>query len=338
MLRVHFTDADLALVRVARGPDPLWETVLALYRLAEPDGPAPVFGRWRLRALSEIADRRLAPKARLLTTLVPPEPAHFPDFLTPPEAAQGLSAGLAALRSTPRRRLRAELDRLDGFRRPPRSAAGWLSDLANGDRRRLDEVAEALRGLYEAVIRPDWTGAAAGVAADRAGRTRALLDGGVHGLLRSLRPAARWEPPVLHVRCPVDRDLYLRGRGLHLVPSWFCWRTAVAPADPDLPPVLVHPVDHAVEGASTAGGGRAAALSALLGPTRARALARLRDPATTGELAGRLGLSAGAASKHAKALREAGLVVSRRDGAGVLHTLTPLGAALLSGELPPAPR
>ncbi|MFD1271279.1 hypothetical protein ACFQ51_02890 [Streptomyces kaempferi] len=55
-------------------------------------------------------------------------------------------------------------------------------------------------------------------------RSRALLDGGTQALLEGLRPMARWNAPVLEVNYPVERDLYLDGRGLLLVPSYFCWR------------------------------------------------------------------------------------------------------------------
>ena len=42
-------------------------------------------------------------------------------------------------------------------------------------------------------------------------------------------------------------------------------------------------------------------------------------------------MSLASASQHAAVLREAGLVVTLRHGNAVLHTLTPLGAALLRG-------
>ena len=41
------------------------------------------------------------------------------------------------------------------------------------------------------------------------------------------------------------------------------------------------------------------------------------------------GVSASAASRHATALRDAGLVTTVRNGRTVLHTLTPTGASLL---------
>jgi DNA-binding transcriptional ArsR family regulator len=337
MLRIHFTPADLARVRVARTPDPLWETVLGLQQLTGRDRTPLVYARWRALARAEIAQRGLVPKARLLATLAPSGVSYFPDFLNPAEGADGLAEGLDALRRTPRERLRAETAAFARTCPPPAAAAGWLRGLAMGERQRLEEIAEAFRGIHEAVIAPDWSGVALGVAADRDGRTRAVFDGGAHELLRSLRPFGRWEPPVLHVDYPEDRDLHLRGRGLYLVPSWFCWRTPVAMADPDLTPVLVHPVDHTLcAGPGPGRAHRVEALTRLLGATRARALGALAAPASNGELACRLETSAASASKHAKALRDAGFVTSRREGGSVIHAITPLGAAVLDGALPTA--
>lgn len=76
-------------------------------------------------------------------------------------------------------------------------------------------------------------------------------------------------------------------------------------------------------------------LGPLLGRTRAAVLAGVRDPATTTALAERVGVSLAAASQHATVLRNAGLVHTTRIGIAVLHSLTPLGRALLDGE-PPA--
>jgi len=96
--------------------------------------------------------------------------------------------------------------------------------------------------------------------------------------------------------------------------------------------VLCYPTPYAL-GAPDAGPPRAsAALSALLGTSRADALASIgRFPAiTTGQLAEALGLSPAAASRHAAVLREAGLVDTVRDGPAVRHRLTRLGTDLLA--------
>ncbi|MEU9482816.1 winged helix-turn-helix domain-containing protein [Streptomyces decoyicus] len=332
MLRIHFDDRDLARVQIAAEPDPLWETVLAMHHVVPPGRGVPVYGAWRARARRELDERGLNRAAGLIGTLAPADARYFPDFLTPDAARDGLAAGLEALRDTPRVRLTAETARAGLAARLPR----WTGALATGSRQPLDELAAAIQEVHRAVIAPEWTGAAATVDCDRGGRTRMLCRGGVDGMLNTFRPALRWEPPVLYVDYPRDRDLRLGGRGLRLIPSHFCWRRPIALADPGLPPVLVYPVEHATDWApATTRSCHPQALSALLGRTRARILAALDAPTTTGELARRLRVSAPSASEHVSALREANLARSRRDGGSVIHALTPLGTALLHGELAP---
>ncbi|KIF69766.1 hypothetical protein HY68_16130 [Streptomyces sp. AcH 505] len=332
MLRLHFTAEDLARVQVATELDPLWETVLGLQQLHCPGRGAPVFRTWRRRALDVVAQRQLTRSVRLLAALTPNR-GYTPDFLTPAAAAAGFDCGLDAIRATRPGRLRRELRQLGGGvtarRTPPRP---WLRDLAGGDHDRMADLAAAVRTVHHAVIAPDWTDAHTLAEGDRALRARALRDGGVHGLLSSFGPGMRWEPPVLHADYPLDRDLRLAGRGLRLVPSYFCWRTPVSLADPELPPVLVYPVGHDTSDSVT--GTTPQALHAILGRTRARTLAALHDTATTGELARRLRVSPASASQHVHALAAANLVHSRRIGNHVLHSLTPLGAALLHGRIP----
>ncbi|MFE1174870.1 winged helix-turn-helix domain-containing protein [Streptomyces sp. NPDC058773] len=333
MLRIHFEDRDVARVRIAAEPDPLWETVLAMHHVAAAGRGVPVYGAWCARARRELDTRGLTRAARLISALAPADARYFPDFLTPDAARDGLAAGLAALRDTSPVRLTAESARAALPDRLPR----WSAALAAGSREPLDELARAVQEVHRAVIAPDWTQASATVDSDRGTRARILCRSGVDALLNSLRPALRWEPPVLYVDYPQDRDLRLGGRGLRLIPSHFCWRRPIALADPALPPVLVYPVDHSTSWApATTRGCHPQALSTLLGRTRARILAALDVPATTGELARRLRVSAPSASEHVTALREANLAHSHRNGGSVLHALTPLGAALLHGELAPA--
>ncbi|MFI9624576.1 ArsR/SmtB family transcription factor [Streptomyces sp. NPDC052042] len=327
MLRVHFTDADLAKVRVAPGPDPLWETVLGVQLLSQ---RAPrSFGEWRQRARAELRRGGADGPARLVGAAAPPA-SYFPDFLTPVEAHRGLAAGLDALRATPSARLDRELARTASTRRLPR----WFAGLAAGERGHLDELSDALRRVHDTIVRPDWTRAAATVEADRMVRARALRDGGVPGLLESLRPVLDWRPPTLYVRYPEARDIHLDGRGLCLIPSFFCHGSPVALGDPALPQVLVYPIAR-TEGpdASPVGADRRLKqLAGLLGRTRARVLMTLQNAATTTELARVLHISAASASEHVRALREAGLVHGNRVGGYVIHSLTPLGVALLHGD------
>ena len=76
--------------------------------------------------------------------------------------------------------------------------------------------------------------------------------------------------------------------------------------------------------------GGAKNLAALIGRTRTSLLESLADPRTTSELARRIGVSAASVSQHTAVLREARLITTSRAGKAVVHTLTPLGNALLS--------
>lgn len=216
-----------------------------------------------------------------------------------------------------------------------------LRDFMEDATAHLPRLLGELRGYHRAAVEPYWTHIQAQIEAERAARGRALLDGGADELLASLPPMLRWRAPVLECDYPVDRDVRLRGRGLLLQPSFFCRRTAVTLHDPELPPVLVYPA--AAQLASAQPGGEAArpaeeqrryrqrTLGKLVGHTRSVVLQAIGDGATTSELARRAGVSLASASQHAGVMREAGLVTTLRRGNAVLHTVTPLGAALLKG-------
>lgn len=326
MLRIHFTDADLARTRVAADPDPLWEIALSLHRFQTREG------RWAYADWYRGTRRRLGERGldRVLPTmLLPlfPRAAYYPDFLNPAEASAGLDAGLTAINDTPAGRVRGELRRLE---RVTTSASSWITGLADKERRR--ELTETLREYHHTAIAPYDDQVRARLDAERSVRCRALLQGGVEGLLSGFGPVMRWRAPVLTVDYRVDdRDLHLGGRGLLLVPSYFCWRTPIALADPGLPPVLVYPLHHEAtpEAPPAVPENCRRPLTVLLGRTRAVVLRATAAGATTSELARAAGVSASAASQHTTALRDAGLISSHRDAATVLHTLTPLGASLL---------
>lgn len=80
------------------------------------------------------------------------------------------------------------------------------------------------------------------------------------------------------------------------------------------------------------------AMEDLLGPVRAAALRALGVERTTSALAACLNVSVSSASRHAGALRRAGLVIATRQGQHVLHRRTPLGDSLLTASAAVAPR
>ena len=321
MLRIRFAAEDLGRVRVARRPHALWDTVLSLHALQTRQRTA--LPGWRDAVLARLATPHASDALRILRPLVPAR-GYFPDFLTP-DGGEAIADGIAAVLSTPHRRVAAELELLASGGPAPCTAA--LDPLTSV--RGLGHLGDALAYYHQAALGPYLSRIRALVDADRAVRARALLDGGVEALLGTMRPVLRWRPPVLEADYPVEQELSLDGRGLLLVPSVFCERNPITLLDPSLPPTLVYPVGGGPDPPACAGG-----LAALVGRTRAEVLCRLAEAgagAGTGELARLLGISAASASQHASVLRRSGLVVSRRDGSAVVHHITPLGTALLRG-------
>jgi DNA-binding transcriptional ArsR family regulator len=115
------------------------------------------------------------------------------------------------------------------------------------------------------------------------------------------------------------------------MPSVFSWPNVVSGFEPPWQPTLVYPA-RGIGGLWAEPSDRTPeALVRILGRGRAAVLTALDDPATTTALAHRLGLAPSSVSAHLSALRDAGLLVSRRYGHQVLYERTPLGIALASG-------
>ncbi|MFC0628201.1 ArsR/SmtB family transcription factor [Kribbella deserti] len=308
----------MARTTFASKPDPLWELLLSLHQLQTDDAPE-VFGQWRRRVRAKLGEQE-----RRLLELAPPL-GYSPDFLTPPESSNGLGAGLDALARTDRARLRAELDRLDEV---PRWAAGLLG--ADGTSR----LAQAMRGYFRSFVSPYWPSISRQVEHDLSSRAKTLMTGGLGGLSAELTKGMAWNSPVLEVDVGQARskDLHLNGRGLRLIPSYFCWGYPITLRDPDLQPVLVYPVRHQpfTEPVTQTRTDIQQALGSLLGRTRAAVLRSISlGGCSTTELAQRVGISPASASEHARVLNQAGLISTRRVGAAVNHTIRPTGRELL---------
>ncbi|WP_328939852.1 ArsR family transcriptional regulator [Streptomyces tauricus] len=326
MLRFHFTAQDLARTRVAAAPHPLWEIAVSLHRFQTRKGRW-AYAHWYRTACEQLRDAGLGPMVHQLLLPLFPRASYFPDFLTPAEGAEGLEAGLDAVLAAPRQRVAQETRRLARTIPSP----DWVSRLTEGDMRR--QLVQALRAYHHTVIAPHADHIGERLQAERIRHAQALLNLGTEALLGNLAPTLRWHHPVLEIATyPHHRDIHLNGRGLLLIPSYFCWKDPITLADPDLPPVIMYPLHHAPQPAPTAKG---QPLHALLGRTRATILHATATGATTTEAARHAGVSTGTATHHTTALRNAGLISSHRQANTVLHVLTPLGAALLAGVADP---
>jgi DNA-binding transcriptional ArsR family regulator len=322
--RIHFTDEDLARIQVSPTLGPLAETFMAMVLLRSPCAPRKLFGEWRSQVGGTITSR-MTP----LTSLIPPGSTGV-DLLTLTGEAPTIGQGLAALLAMPREHLLAEMGITD--RRYALPASAWA--MAEPEAR--EQLADAAQAAHRALVEPYWTRMHAYLHTEQVARSRILARDGPDKLLASLQgPDIHWRPPVLELFYPKDMDLHLDGRGLAIVPSVFVGRRPNLthdPANPRATPRLIMPA-----AAEVVSHGRmwdapqhtGAALAALVGRNRAAVLSAVVEGGTTTEVADRVGISLAAASQHASVLRDAGLIITRRQGSSVLHVLTPLGAELL---------
>ncbi|MFI6850421.1 ArsR/SmtB family transcription factor [Kitasatospora sp. NPDC050467] len=336
MLRITFTPQDLARTRIAATWGPLGETLHALTTLQQPHSRA-LFGAWRHKVHAQ-SPARVHPASSLFRETVL-------DLFTVTGAASSVEEGIEALRAAPAERLRAELEgAVEARARYSRCTGPWAGvawgDITH-DRKDREELLALLQDVHRVAVAPHWQQVLPRLRAEQTTHALRLAQDGPEAMLAALPPEFRWKPPTLEIgRSALTGTVDLEGRGLLLVPSAFCQTRPISYTDPvdDQAPVLLFlPVMRGVSDAATllttSRHGIDSALSALLGRTRARTLHAIGDGAcTTGQLAERLRASLPTASEQASVLRKAGLITTTRRGSAVLHTLTPLGSALLNGQ------
>ncbi|MFD5752150.1 ArsR/SmtB family transcription factor [Streptomyces sp. NPDC127033] len=300
MQKIHFTAADLARTRLQSTLGPVAEGIFALGVLTQSRNAD--YARWRGDVLGRLRETSSLnrPLVPLLRALKAPDDLLFLLDSSPDADA----SVLAALSLT-----RTDLTRL--------AVDMWRAGVAPY----WDRVLERLDSECDA-------------------HGRIAMTGGVERLLATLHPRIVWNPPVLEIHDGLECEVHLKGQGLLLTPSAFLpgtvGRIIRSERDSDQP-ALVFAVPSDVSGLFAlpdepdVTGGQA--LSALVGQTRAAALRALTNTCTTSQLAARLGVSPGSASQHASVLRESGLITTRRVRNCALHSVTPLGMALLGGRL-----
>ncbi|MGW7275025.1 winged helix-turn-helix domain-containing protein [Streptomyces sp. NPDC054864] len=294
---MHLSGQDLARTTVQIAEQPLVETLFALELLAR-QGGGQQFAPWRQRTGGRLG-RRARSLLTLARTLRP-----VPDLLSLVQQRVGAERepGIGSL--DPRRQ----------------NVAGMIED------------------FYKAALAPYWERISACLEADCAARARLVMDSGIEGLLSTLHPSVRWAAGVLEVPAHRSYDITPGGTGLVLTPSLFLVdRAVLIPATrKEQAPVLAYPVRldpnvTPLSWAEPAEQSTADALGPLVGRTRAAIMKSLKESCTTTELGRRIGISAASASQHTSVLRSAGLITTTRRLNTALHSLTPLGTALLDG-------
>ncbi|MGW1848955.1 ArsR/SmtB family transcription factor, partial [Streptomyces sp. NPDC001966] len=335
LLRFHLTNQDLARLRVAPRPHPLWEIYFSLLALQSRE-EALHFTPWRQAVRRSLAQAGLTNAIQALSYLYPLN-GYSPDFLVPGDESVELDTGLDLLMSTSCSTLQAQMT---AFGRDTKHMPGWCRNLADGDPDMMRRLGVLLSRYHKIAIAPYAKPIQEAFTAERGVRADVLADRGAEGLISSYpSQLLAWREGTLGMHCSLaeDFDFQVDGRPLTLLPSFFSVQPTASVAS-DRPLTLGYPVArplgwHAQTPHVTSSGPTSRhALNRLIGPSRTAALDALDGIMSTSQLAEALHLSLPTASRHAAALRDAGLVTSRRSGQSVLHTRTPLGTALLEGR------
>ncbi|MFF8774995.1 ArsR family transcriptional regulator [Kitasatospora sp. NPDC015120] len=289
-------------------------------------------------SLQSAAFERLRPSferldSSLLLSLVAAN-RWIPDFLTPRPASPwpDFRTELAVVRALPPERLRGELEQtfLPHHQALPAVLADGLADPA----RLLARIADALEEYWERCLAPAWWPRARAVLeADLVYRSRVLAQQGAAALFADLDHRLRWADGILSIDrrwTQWDGEITVDGRGLVLVPTFFA-RGAVTMISNDRAPQIGYPARGQAEMAGPRPPAVPRALERLVGAPKARLLALLAEPASTTDLAYRLGVTPGAVSQHLAVLHTTGLVTRARHGRSVLYRRSPLGDDLCGG-------
>lgn len=324
--------AAVDLLRCRFALSPLWELNSAVRTTHLPDGQ-----RWHLPWLSAVAGLD-PPEGLALLQAMQPARGYTPDFLAPTPAGPGtsLQEEVERVARTPLDRLDQELTRCQTNQTDPAAQLVLDALLADPVSAR-SQIAAALLSCWDALLAPHWDRVRNLLDADISHRARQLADYGLIGLLNDLHPDVRWQEGTVQVgwqRRAVEQARELGGAGLVLLPSAFTWPNALAVLDPPWQPTIVYPargVGALWEERPSSG---SAALIGVVGPTRARLLTDLAEPAATTRLAQRYEMAASTVSRHLRTLQAAGLVGARRDRRQVLYQRTELGTALCEAGAP----
>jgi DNA-binding transcriptional ArsR family regulator len=324
MITIHLTSDDLANIRFAYRP--LMEIPLSYRVLINPAFQSP-YRPW----VEEVRRSLHGLDLPYLSALVPPE-GYIPDFLTPTPVANrtDVEDDFAELLATPDHVMRMGILELIERHGDSDIRRYFLAH----PREAVECLVEDLRLYWRRTLAHYWPRMTSVIEGDILYRARRIALDGPGALFDDIHPSVAQQPnciqiqPVCaHAHNPIE--FTLDGGGIQLVPLVFRGCGRMYQFAPDWQPMLAF-------GARGAGlwyqrlPNSDQSLEWALGAMRAQVLQALTTPATTGEVALRLYLTAGSVSLHLTRLAKAGLVEPRRSGKRVYYHLTQRGQHLLA--------
>lgn len=316
---------DLASLRFGISPgNELCHAVRALLR----PHSFPLQWGW----LEQVRARPASKEFALLADVIGAD-GYMPDFFSTTPAGEWTAADeLRALRNVPEKYLRRDLGKMVVRSRGARRER--LQALVANPRAARRDIAAWWSVVWDQLLAPYWPQLLQMARADVGVRSRRSADDGIAAMVDSLHPTIRWHgTSVVAATRYFSGTIDCSGSGLLLVPSIMMEsdRCAIV-GDPPATPAVFYPALGVQPTWYHSGRPADRTLGRLLGATRGRLLRLCARPVTTGQAAEAGELAPATASHHLSVLREAGLIDSTRHGKTVVHTVTPLGQALLTAQ------
>ncbi len=324
VITIDVTPTDLANIRF--GYTPLME-LMSSYRVLHRPEKRSMYYRWAEEADNAIHGIDL-PYLHAMSTV----PFYIPDFLTatPTTTITDIEVELQRLREVPLEVIRknvtyalqmaGESEILRHFMVYPREAMECL----------IDDI----RIYWQRTLAHHWSHMMSVLDGDVLYRARSLALDGTKAVFESLHPELQLVKDQLiytgsEKPDTIKKNYSLDGTGVQLVPGVFVcnltWQI-----EPEWHPMLSYQARGTglwwMENKDVPD----ESLEIALGAGRARVLRMLSTPASTGEIAYTLEITAGAASQHLSRLQQAGLTEPRRSGKRVYYHLTRRGEKLLA--------
>ncbi len=198
--------------------------------------------------------------------------------------------------------------------------------------------ADLLRDYWHAAFAAEWERLEPQLAECVTAAGRHVAEHGIYSFLRTLPHRLRVDPDAgeFGIDVPHEHAVELAGdRSIVLVPSVYVWPHVNVNCDDPWPLCLVYPPAFVARRQDSDSPELLRALRALADGTRLRALRLIAErPRSTQELAPLVGISEAGLSKHLRALADAGLLETRREGYYVLYSLVPGALRAVADALP----
>jgi DNA-binding transcriptional ArsR family regulator len=327
-IHIYLTPNDLAHVRFAYSP--LVELAESYHILANVS-PDARYRLWLDETQRALYDLHLPYLDALASAH-----GYIPDFLTPTPLTSDftLEDEIARLIATPDEIIRKNVQ--------------YLVDVAGeSDIRQhflvyphdvLYCLVEELRLYWQRALERHWPRMTTVLQDDILYRAKRLALGGLDKLIKDLNPKVKYIPGALELDKNPHKGLRLnggesefrlRGNGIQLVPVIFA-HSVMYQVVPEWHPMLGYRPRGTGLWWKEAPTEPDPSLEIIIGAGRARVLQALMTPTSTGDLARKIGLTAGATSQHLGRLHQAGLVQPHRSGKRVYYQLTIKGEHLLA--------